>query len=530
MIVKPRCFIYRRNRNNDSTDLINTDNLISVTINSDTNRSSIIVRTSNPNMFKIQREIKFADGKTYFIPQNSNEKFTFDFLMYLNYNGGNNENFFDLYYKQLKQVLPSNYLNIRNDICKNYNITTEDNNLKTTRLFTDQVLYSSYIDGEGIYNFEFIPLFNYIIDKSPMIPNDDEDTLKAYSKASGESVDTIKSEILRKFGYKYNNFNSTIEQGELSFNDIQKHIHLMLSYYLSDYGIKILNQVSDFDSVSSFGKITYGGNATLGNLIQKLRKSFGLRISQGNSKDYTIEYYDILKKQEKVFIYDLFTDISADDVTDSDNIFFCDGSVNLATGMKLNINSVVELKKFGDNKNYDVYLKATFINNTDINVDYNTKYYLFQYRNGVKSNLNLTNSNYNIKRNLQPTSTITAPIPSPFNWETTISNATVLSGINTTISNFLDAIKCQGSACYKLNMEFSTPLFNSSVGDVIFVSRIFPYNMDGIIRYNGDIRLYEVAIDRIVETIDSSGYVFDISCVNGAKIQDISFISMGSFS
>lgn len=586
MIAKPRAFIFRIDRLTDEIMLCDTSSVVSISIDTDMNHRTITVRTSNPDIFKRTSTLKFPGGDTYTVPVNDSpdSKPTYTFLTYFNYNGKNVQSFWRNYNKAAETYLPKAYTSgVRNDIKKEHGLN-EGNTIdviNATRIFADNVLNRKYVDADGLYAFEFIPLFSKLTEAAPLIPPDDDEMLKLYSKCSKKTVEQIKDDVFRKFGYRYKGFNPTSSHTDkLSLDDIMSHIHLMLSIYAPDYGITEVKQIKDFKTVSDFGRITYSEGTTLRNLIEKLRKSFFLRIWQeypfsnfqktpdnkyyynmwtenlselttkqpGDKTSYKLlttfdnnneggslilGYTEVIKSYGIggiTHLYDLFTDINVGTIDPGrNNAFLNVCTVQLATGIKLTMSAVVEMKKFGQRGDYDVYLKATLVNSSPVDYNYGTKYFCFKYRNWKKSEYPSNISEFTKHMNPKPGVTITAPLPSPFNKEETVTATVIASGISKCIDKLCDSIKCNGSQAYKMEMTFRTPLFQQSTGDIIYVNQLYPYNTNGRVRKQGDMILYCAAVDRINETISADGYEFDVHCGTGQIVDDNISLIGGSF-
>lgn len=580
MIAKPRAFIFRIDRLTDEIMLCDTSSVVSINIDTDLNHRAITVRTTNPDIFKRTSAIKFPGGDTYTVPVNdaNDSKPTYTFLTYFNYNGKDVQSFWRNYNKAAETYLPKTYTSgVRNDIKKEHGLNegSQIDAINATRIFADNVLNKKYVDADGLYVFEFIPLFSKLVERAPLIPADDDEMLKLYSKCSKKSVEQIKDDVFRKFGYQYKDFKPKSKHTDkLSLEDIMSHIHLMLSIYAPDYGITEIKQVKDFNATSDFGKITYAEGTTLRNLIEKLRKTFFLRIWQeypfcnfqktsdnkyyynmwtenlsefttgqpGDKTSYKLlttfdnsneagslilGYTEVVKSYgigNLVHLYDLLTDIDVG-VTDPNrnNAFLDNCTVQLATGIKLTMTAVVEMKKFGQRGDYDVYLKVNLVNTSNVEYTYGakgTKYFCFKYRNWVKSEYPSNISEFTKHMNPKPGVTITAPLPSPFNKEETVTAAVIANGIQASIDKLCDNIKCNGSQAYKMEMSLKTPLFQQSTGDIIYVNQLYPYNTNGRVRKQGDMILYCAAVDRITETISADGYEFDVHCGTGEIVDD----------
>ena len=586
MVTKPRAFIFRVDRLKDEIMLCDTSSVVSINIDTDLNHRTIIVRTTNPDIFKRTNTLKFPGGDTYTVPVNDDKdsKPTYTFVTYFNYNGKDVQSFWRNYNNAAEAYLPKAYTSgVRNDIKKEHGLNegSSIDVIKATRTFTDNVLNKKYVDADGLYAFEFIPLFTKLVEKAPLIPEDDDEMLKLYSKCSKKSVEQIKDDVFRKFGYQYKGFTPKSKHTDkLSLDDIMSHIHLMLSIYAPDYGITEIKQVKDFKTVSTFGKITYAGGTTLRNLIEKLRKSFFLRIWQeypfyniDNTSYYTkwienlsefttkqpgskgmyrllttfdnnneansliIGYTEVFKNYgigNLTHLYDLITDINVGTTDPNRNNAFLDVcTVQFATGIKLNMSAVVEMKKFGNRGDYDVYLKVTLVNTSNVEYTYGkkgTKYFCFKYRNWVKSEYKSDITEFTKHMNPKPGVAITAPLPSPFNTEETVTAGVIASGISISIDKLCDNIKCNGSQAYKMEMTLRTPLFQQSTGDIIYVNQLYPYNTNGKVRKQGDMILYCAAVDRINETISADGgYDFDVHCGTGEIVDDNISLIGGSF-
>lgn len=563
MITKPRAFIYRLNRLKDEAVMLDSSKVISIEIDSDLNKRCVIVKSSDSSMF---------DG--------NGDTVTYSFITCMNYRGPFIGKFWRMYMQNVNSVMPSTWKEKRGEICQNHNLlqySEGDYEITTNRCFIDMVMARRYVDSDGIYTFEFIPVIQYIFSKAPLIPDDSEAELKAYSEASGITVGQIKQDIWRKFGYRYSGFTPSGSQtSNLSLSDIQEHIRMMLLRFLKQYGITNVNNIQKFNAVSSFGKITAVGGASLGGLVEKLQKSFYLRIYQEypNSDPKTsdaesfhsymvkylvmttepplteypasqlgmqsfsvndtlkndtvvISYSEVIKKfgtSTQHHLYDLFTEISCQDNTNKrNNALFMSSSVQLASGIKLKLKAIVEFKKFGDTGTYDVYLQSSLVNTSQIQVAYGTKYTLRKYADGVMSELPLTAGEFQRHMFPMPSSTIISPMPSPYDEVKDVNAGVILDGISKSISNFCDTIKCQGGSVYKMELEFTTPLFQNSPASLVYVAQLYPYNTNGTSRRDADGVLYVASVDRIRETIDSNGYVFNVHCSAGQKIEDIKF-------
>lgn len=577
MITKPRAFIYRLNRLKDEAVMLDSSKVISIEIDSDLNKRCVIVKSSDSSVF---------DG--------NNNAVTYSFITCMNYRGPFIDRFWRMYMQNVNSVMPSTWKEKRSEICRNHNLlqyTEGDYEITTNRCFIDMVIARKYVDSYGIYTFEFIPVVQYIFSKTPLIPDDSDAELKAYSDASGITVNQIKQDIWRKFGYRYSGFTPSGEQAEeLTLNDIQVHIKMMLQRFLRQYGITNVEPIQKFNAVSKFRKITYVSGTSLGGLVENLRKKYFLRIYQEypnsdseaskaksfhnymlnylvmttepplteypanqlgslpfpseydlengtvNWNDYGvnlkndtvyISYSEVIKKfgTSKVHhLYDLFTGISCQDNTNKrNNALFMSSSVRLVSGIDLKLKAIVEFKKFGDTKTYDVYLQSSLVNNSQIQVAYGTKYTLRKYVDGVMSELPLVAGEFQQHMFPMPSSTIISPMASPYDKVTDVNANVILDWISKSISNFCDTIKCQGGSAYKMEMEFATPLFQNSPASLVYVAQLYPYNTNGTSRRDADGVLYIASVDRIRETIDSNGYVFNVHCSTGQKIEDIKF-------
>lgn len=563
MITKPRAFIYRLNRLKDEAVMLDSSKVISIEIDSDLNKRCVIVKSSDSSVF---------DG--------NDNTVTYSFITCMNYRGPFIDRFWRMYMQNVNSVMPSTWKEKRSEICRNHNLlqySEGDYEITTNRCFIDMVMTRKYVDSDGIYTFEFIPVVQYIFSKAPLIPDDSDAELKAYSDASGITVDQIKQDVWRKFGYRYSGFTPSGGQtSNLSLSDIQSHIRMMLLRFLKQYGITNVNNIQKINAVSSFGKITAVAGTSLNGLVEKLQKSFYLRIYQEypNSDPKTsdaesfhsymvkylvmttehpltiypasqlgmqsfsandtlkndtvvISYSEAIKKfgtSTQYHLYDLFTEISCQDNTNKrNNALFMSSSVQLASGIKLKLKAIVEFKKFGDTDTYDVYLQSSLVNNSQIQVPYVTKYTLRKYAGGVMSELPLTAGEFQQHMFPMPSSTIISPMRSPYDEVKDVNVSVILDGISKSISNFCDTIKCQGSSAYKMEMEFSTPLFQNSPASLVYVAQLYPYNTNGTSRRDADGVLYIASVDRIRETIDSNGYVFNVHCSVGQKIEDIKF-------
>lgn len=564
MITKPRAFIYRLNRINDEAVMLDSSKVISIEIDTDLNKRCVIVKSSDSSVF---------DG--------NDDTVTYNFITCMNYRGPFIDKFWKMYMQNVNSVMPSTWKEKRNEICHNHNLlqySEGDYEITTNRCFTDMVMIRKYVDSDGIYTFEFVPVVQYIFSKAPLIPDDSDAELKAYSDASGITVNQIKQDVWRKFGYTYSGFTPSGSQTDkLSLSDIQSHIRMMLLRFLKQYGITSIGIIQDFKSVSNFGKITAVAGTTLNALIEKLRKSFFLRIWQeypnfdyfakmpeyfhnfmvnhlvmtteppltvypanqlgeqsfsGDSNNLkndiiTISYTEVIKKYGMAtqhHLYDLFTEISCqDNANERTDSLFMSSSVQLASGIKLKLKAIVEFKDFGDTDTYDVYLQSTLTNTSQIQVPYGTKYTLRRYIGGKMSELPLTAGEFQQHMFPMPSSTIISPMRSPYDEVKDVNTNVILDGISKSISNFCDTIKCQGGSVYKMELEFTTPLFQQGVSNLVYVAQLYPYNTNGTSRRDADGVLYIASIDRIRETINSEGYVFNVHCSTGQKIEDIKF-------
>ena len=557
MITKPRGFIYRLDRKNDSVTLCDMSKVISIEVDTDLNKRTIVVKTANPDMFRRVIVTKGPKGNiTRKYSESETDYVTYNFLMCFNYKGAFMGKFWEMYMKEVDQVMPSAYIAKRKEVCEKHNLVQKDDEdyiITTTRVFTDMILVRRYVDSDGIYAFEFIPITKYIFDKAPLIPEDSEDVLKEYSEASGITVNQIKENVYKRFGYIYS-----------GYNDIQDHIRMMMLKFLKPYGITVVNPVQDFKRVSDFGKRIAAPGVSLGALIDYLRKNFYLRIwqeypgyaeaiefyefssnqlvmtTEPYGTDYSLKamlnsnfdrinlsYTDVIKTygmSTKHHLYDLFTDISVQAPDGNrNNALLLNSSVQLATGMKLKLTAVVELKKFGDLDNYDVYLRSTLVNNTNFAYDYGTKYVLRKFVNGKMSELPLSSNEFNAKMFPTTASTMSSPMASPYKNEETVTAQLLQKGIEACIDNFTNTIRCQCGSVYKLELEFNTPLFQQSVANIIYVNQILPYNTNGTRREGADTVLYVASVDRIIETLDRDGYSFNVHCGTGEKIEEINF-------
>ena len=587
MIAKPRAFILRIDRTVDEVMVCDSSRIIQIEATTDLNSQTIVVKTDYPDLFKRVETRRFADGKTVNIPVNDSfdSKPTFTFLFYQNYNGYTLTPFWKDYEKIVASSLPKNYSKIREAIISNHSINT-DTVARNVRVYSDTVINKSYVDSDGLYTFEFIPLLTKLGNEAPLIPP--EDTLDLYSKTSGIKVEDIKERMYRRFGYVYRGYTPKGAHTNLTLADVQDQIKLMLSIHMQDYGITTITHDTYFTKISKLDLINYTAGTTLKNLLEKERKTYMLRVWQdhpfgiqpqdtrvwqvnqsgelyrdnyyrrsnnyhlwlqnlsefvkypagrkakwslmstfGNndqSKSIFIGYSDIIN-QNNPGLYDLITDISVKQPDANNNAFLISGSSQFAAGIKLKADAVVKMAEFGKTGNYDVYVRATLNNDSNVEYNYGTKYLHYKYSDGKKSVLNSSMAEYNANSTPKPNVSITCPLPSPFSVETNVTADLIASGITTTLDRMLDHIKANGSQAYRMDMELQTPLFNNDCGDVVYVNQIYPYNTDGNVRQKGDMVLYKVSVDRIVETISPEGHSFNVHAATGDIAErNISFI------
>lgn len=555
MIAKPRAFILRIDRTVDEAMVCDSSRIIQIEATTDLNSQTITVKTDYPDLFKRVETRRFADGKTVNIPVNDSvdSRPTFTFLFYQNYNGYNLTSFWGGYDKIVESNLPKNYMKVREALMRKHSIQP-NRYTRNVRVYSDMVIYKSYVDSDGLHTFEFIPLFAKLSNEVPLIPP--EDMLGLYSKTSGIKVEDIKERMYRRFGYVYSGYSPTGAHTNLTLADIQDQIKLMLSVHMQEYGITSITHDNYFTKISELDLINYTADVTLKNLLEKERKTYMLRVWQdhpfgiskpttyaewiGNlselvkrpagskakwslistfdnndqSKSIFIGYCDIIN-QNNPGLYDLITDISVKQPDVNNNAFLISGSCQFAAGIKLKADAVVKMAEFGKTGNYEVYVRATLNNDSNVEYNYGTKYLHYKYINGKKSVLSSSMAEYNANATPKPNVSITCPLPSPFKVKTNVTADLIASGIQTTLDRMLDHIKANGSQAYRMDMELQTPLFNNDCGDVVYVNQIYPYNTDGNVRQRGDMVLYKVSVDRIVETISPEGHSFNVHAATG---------------
>ena len=155
MITKPRAFIYRLNRLKDEAVMLDSSKVVSIEIDSDLNKRCVIVKSSDSSIF---------DG--------NGDTVTYSFITCMNYRGPFIDKFWRMYMQNVDSIMPSTWKEKRGEICQNHNLlqySEGDCEITTNRCFIDMVMARKYVDSDGIYTFEFIPVIQYIFSKAPLI-------------------------------------------------------------------------------------------------------------------------------------------------------------------------------------------------------------------------------------------------------------------------------------------------------------------------------------------------------------------------